>query len=534
LIDVLEVSDPGLDVPAALDDIKRLANQLINPIIMPLDDASLWLVNELSKTEDIRVAGATGEPAEIALDKRRQIELAKMAGFHVPTTTSINRVQDLLRVESFPQIIKPALAAREVDGRLVRGTFGAVADTEERARLATALDFREPYLAQPMIRGVGEGVFGLAFGDRVTHWSGHRRVRMMNPTGSGSSACEPKAPDLAAQQCTSRFLKEIGWTGLFMVELLRDDGGKIWFMELNGRPWGSMALARHNGFEYPAWAVRRLLDDRFEPPQVSHPQKVIVCRHLGRELLHVASVFRGPRSKTYTRWPSRMATLRSVFQLRRNHVFYNWRRGDTRVFWADTWNTLRSVLLRRKRQKSSLLKRLTRRLARIKLRWEQAGYRRDATVHELIGNANSILFVCYGNINRSALAEQYLRSLVPDFEGISSCGFHVPDGRPADPAMCRLAREHGIDLADWASKTIDDARVAEADVILAMEATHLVRLREEFPSSKDRSFLLSCVAETKELPLEIRDPFGKSESDYRRCIGEVTEATRRLTELMKS
>ena len=44
---------------------------------------------------------------------------------------------------------------------------------------------------------------------------------------------------------------------MFMLELLRDAAGTPWFMEVNGRPWGSMALAVRRGFDYPVWAVRR-------------------------------------------------------------------------------------------------------------------------------------------------------------------------------------------------------------------------------------------------------------------------------------
>ena len=40
-----------------------------------------------------------------------------------------------------------------------------------------------------------------------------------------------------------------------MIELLRDRDGVAWFMELNGRTWGSLALARRLGLEYPAWAA---------------------------------------------------------------------------------------------------------------------------------------------------------------------------------------------------------------------------------------------------------------------------------------
>lgn len=532
LVDVVEVTDPGLDVLGALDDIRGLVQRHPDPIIMPLDDASLWLVNRLSEAGLGRVAGPMGLRAEVALDKRRQIELATAAGFHVPATIPIERADDLSRVESFPAIIKPALAARVAGRRLVRGAFSGIADNGERAHLATNLDFSEPYLAQPMIHGTGEGVFGIARRDRVTHWFGHSRVRMMNPIGSGSSACEPRLPDADTRQYAERFLTQIGWTGLFMIELLRDRAGKPWFMELNGRPWGSMALARRLGLEYPAWAVEALLDDRFEPPEVSVAEEPLVCRNLGRELLHVAFVFRGPRSRTFTEWPSRASAVRDVFQIRQNHAFYNWRRGDTNVFWADTWNTVRSPLVRRKRAGTPLVRKATRRFERTSVRREQRARRRDGSVRALIPEAKQILVVCYGNINRSALAERHLQALLPELDHVSSCGFHVPDGRPADPEMCRLAERHGIDLSEWSSSTIDLARVESADVILAMEAKHLVRLREEYPSARDRAFLLSCVTEAEDVPLEIRDPFGRHDEDYQRCIAQVTAATRALAELI--
>jgi hypothetical protein len=51
----------------------------------------------------------------------------------------------------------------------------------------------------------------------------------------------------------SFFLKGCNWRGLFMIELLRDPSENLWFIEFNARAWGSMALARRLGFEYPAF-----------------------------------------------------------------------------------------------------------------------------------------------------------------------------------------------------------------------------------------------------------------------------------------
>ena len=83
----------------------------------------------------------------------------------------------------------------------------------------------------------------------------------------------------------ARMLRDVGWRGIFMIELLRGTDGTPWFMELNGRPWGSMALARRAGLEYPAWAVARRLDPAYRPPALP-PAAPRTARHLGRELVH--------------------------------------------------------------------------------------------------------------------------------------------------------------------------------------------------------------------------------------------------------
>jgi hypothetical protein len=128
--------------------------------------------------------------------------------------------------------------------------------------------------------------------------------------------------------------------------LLRDDAGRVWFMELNGRAWGSMALARRMGLEYPAWALTLALNPKTEIkiPQVAG--RSLVCRHLGRELVHLLFVMRGPRSKALTRWPSRWSAVRELLSFTRNDRWYNWRRDDCNVFFSDAIQTLKNQLFK--------------------------------------------------------------------------------------------------------------------------------------------------------------------------------------------
>jgi protein-tyrosine-phosphatase len=87
-----------------------------------------------------------------------------------------------------------------------------------------------------------------------------------------------------------------------------------------------------------------------------------------------------------------------------------------------------------------------------------------------------------------------------------------------------------VDLSPSRSKRIDDAMVAEADLILAMELKHLERLAAEFPAAKDKARLLSAVTTNREVPLEIADPYGLEEADYVRCFEQVTACTRAIVD----
>jgi len=201
-------------------------------------------------------------------------------------------------------------------------------------------------LLQKYVIGVGEGVFGLATPEGVQAWSAHRRLRMMNPHGSGASACLSIPVDQSIRQKTEALIGNARWTGLFMIELLRDRSGAAWFVELNGRPWGSMALARRQGLEYPAWSASMALAHGSYVCTAKSASPGLVCRNLGRELMYLLFVIRGPKSAAMVNWPSIWTALRAILQTSRCERYYNWRRDDKRVFFADCFYTLRDNLFK--------------------------------------------------------------------------------------------------------------------------------------------------------------------------------------------
>lgn len=344
-----DIRSPESDACGALADLSSLTASVGSPILFPLDDASVWLISRIAPSGSGAIVGPVGDTADLALDKRLQLQAATRAGFNVPSTRVALTADELRSMGGeYPLILKPAQCAVLERGRLRRSRSWIVDNQQELERAAHEWDERAPLLVQPFIDGIGEGVFGLATPSGVRAWSSHRRLRMMNPHGSGSSACVSQSLSADVKAAAEIFIEQTRWRGLFMIELLRDASGRPWFVELNGRPWGSMALARRQGFEYPAWQVRLALDPHSSAERVDGVAG-LVCRHVGRELMHLLFVLRGPRSRALRQWPSVLTTMGGVVSIRRRDALYNWRRDDPMVFITDCYQTVHDNLLKRGR-----------------------------------------------------------------------------------------------------------------------------------------------------------------------------------------
>ncbi len=351
-IDVVTIPAPEVDAEAAVAATAELLDGPDRPdVTLPLDDVGLWLLDAALRRRPgspVTPAGAVDDLARLALDKTIQLEAARAAGLDVPPTWVVRRASDIPDDLPLPAIVKPALAIDDRAGRVTKPDARYLTDAATVDRLRTELaEPGPPLLIQPLVAGVGRAVFGFATGDEVVAWSGHRRLRMMNPHGSGSSACRSEAPDDQLRSTVERFIRHVGWRGPFMVELLADEANRLWFMELNGRLWGSLALCRRQGFDHPAWAVAHALDPGFRPDPPPAPAAPIVQRHLGRELLHLLFVIRGPRSDFHrATWPRRLPTLASVLRPGRPSSFYNHHPRHRAYLWRDAMWTVRKALTR--------------------------------------------------------------------------------------------------------------------------------------------------------------------------------------------
>jgi hypothetical protein len=96
-----------------------------------------------------------------------------------------------------------------------------------------------------------------------------------------------------------------------MVEYKRVAQGPPMLMEINGRPWGSIALPIASGIDYPRYIIDWWLKGTLPPHDVSYPPN-ITCRRLVGELTHLSNVRKGKPAYWPAEYPAFWSTLAKV------------------------------------------------------------------------------------------------------------------------------------------------------------------------------------------------------------------------------
>jgi len=139
-------------------------------------------------------------------------------------------------------------------------------------------------------------------------------------------------------------------------------------------------------------------------------------------------------------------------------------------------------------------------------------------------NVQRLVFVCQGNICRSAYAEAIARRLNVD---TASFGLSTGSGLSADPAAMVAASELGVDLSAHRTTAAADFVAKPGDLLLAMEVRQMHRLATD-PRFADipRALLGATVG----VP-HLHDPFGLSPAYFLTCFRRIEAAVTALAAL---
>lgn len=116
----------------------------------------------------------------------------------------------------------------------------------------------------------------------------------------------------------------------------------------------------------------------------------------------------------------------------------------------------------------------------------------------------SIMTVCVGNICRSPIAQGMLERQLPSHT-VWSAGLEALVGYAADPLSIQVAAAHGIDISAHRAQQVNYFLCQRAELILVMERQHKVRLEQQFPDVRGKTFCLGQYGQ-----FEIADPYQQS------------------------
>jgi protein-tyrosine phosphatase len=134
-----------------------------------------------------------------------------------------------------------------------------------------------------------------------------------------------------------------------------------------------------------------------------------------------------------------------------------------------------------------------------------------------------LVFVCKGNICRSAFAEAVARSL--GIEAIS-CGLQTIENAPANAEAIRTAKKMGIDLSMHRTTPIMYLELKKTDLLIAMEPRQARFLQRNM--GRPYQCTLLGIWMNPRLPY-IHDPHGSSPVYFEKCFSYIKSSVHGIT-----
>ena len=511
--------DPLSDTEAYLDWFEQQTRSVSYDLAIPVTERTMSAISpHRERFSHVKIAMPSMQSLEQVIDKSKTMALAREVGVPVPNgveLSSMEALEDLIDDLQFPVVLKPtrSIGAGRDEGASQLHVSYAYDRSELRAGCAHALRFGS-LLLQEYFRGSGVGVELIAKEGEIAYAFQHRRLHEVPLTGGGSSLRSSEPVNLGLLDASKKLVKALGWNGVAMVEFkLNDETGDFRLMEVNGRFWGSLPLAVAAGADFPAMLLDLELADEVTPCPAY--RESMYCRLLSRDLQWYESVLRSDSLPPIVDVPSWGEVLRGLalcFSFR--HRFDVQSLLDPIPGLVDIGRILASYP---KRLASLRLER--------KFRAAQVKAWSSGAVEAQLGKARSMLFLCYGNINRSAIADLMLRPYAEDSGYVvESAGFHDEADREVDPIMAELAAAKGLPVEDFRSNTVTAAMLARSDIIFVMEKRHYDEIMALDSCAAERTFLLGAHNNAQGWAPEIDDPYGSSIDVYRDCFGRLAAA----------
>ena len=149
-----------------------------------------------------------------------------------------------------------------------------------------------------------------------------------------------------------------------------------------------------------------------------------------------------------------------------------------------------------------------------------------------------IMFICTGNICRSAMAHKLLEKKLEqnnrsDVE-VFSCGTFANPKEKSTYSALEVMKEYEVDLSSHQATNIFKSPIQDMDLILCATTSHKYFVLQQYPDLEGKVFTMKEYVHFDESgkDIDISDPWGYDIEIYRFCAGEIDTCLDKLLEMI--
>lgn len=143
------------------------------------------------------------------------------------------------------------------------------------------------------------------------------------------------------------------------------------------------------------------------------------------------------------------------------------------------------------------------------------------------------MFICTGNICRSAMAHKLLEKKLKDNNisnvEVYSCGVFAETGDTSTYSANEVMKEYNVDMSTHRATHISNSNIEEMDLILCATLSHKYSVLHMYPNITGKVFTMKEYVNGKDSKdLDIKDPWGYDIEIYRFCVSEIEDCIDKL------
>ncbi len=144
-----------------------------------------------------------------------------------------------------------------------------------------------------------------------------------------------------------------------------------------------------------------------------------------------------------------------------------------------------------------------------------------------------IMFICTGNICRSAMAEAMAKKMIEEQKKpiqVYSCGVCAESGDYSPYEAIEIMKdEYGLDLKNHRATHIKNSNIEQMDYIFCATYSHKLTVVEMYPELENKVYTMKeFVSDGICHDYDIKDPWGYGEMVYRKCAQEIYEIVKKI------